>query len=107
MSFIVNERITIKPFAGIPPLKVPPGPSSADILSIDLTGILRGTPSHSQAGSSRRGIQGGVDLAEGCLVTKTIRYTHQLAHWVSAVRKDVSVRSTVVRTSICVDSCIC
>jgi len=79
-------------------LNVPPRLS---LTSINLSAILRGTPSHSQAGSSvrsRRGIQGGVDLAEGCLVTKTIRYTHQLAYWVNAVRQDVSVRDAVVRT---------
>jgi len=29
---------------------------------------------------------GGVDLSEGCLITKTVRYTHQLIHWVNAVR---------------------
>jgi hypothetical protein len=30
-------------------------------------------------------MEDGVDLAEGCIVTKTIKYTHQLAHWINAV----------------------
>lgn len=31
-------------------------------------------------------IRGGVDLEESCLVTKSVKYVHQLAHMVNAVR---------------------
>ena len=36
--------------------------------------------------SSRRGVEGGVDLSEGCFVTKTLKYTHQLNYWINAVQ---------------------
>src|ERR1700722_5129773 len=67
-----SGRITVKPFARVP--------------------ALRGLPEIKRAGgsvssvSSRHGIDGGVDLAEGCLITRSIKYTHRLAHWVNAVR---------------------
>ena len=37
--------------------------------------------------SSHRGPGGGVDLTEGCMLTKSVKYTHQLSHLISAVRK--------------------
>lgn len=52
-----------------------------------LPAIHRPLPSVSNV-SSRRGIEDGVDLAEGCLVTKTIKYAHQLTHWINAVQND-------------------
>jgi hypothetical protein len=69
-----HGRLTVKPFAKVPPLD-------------SLPAIYRALPSVSNV-SSRRGIEDSVDLAEGCLVTKTIKYTHQLVHWVSAVRHE-------------------
>ena len=36
--------------------------------------------------SSRRGVEEGVDLSEGCFVTKTLKYTHQLNYWINAVQ---------------------
>jgi len=68
-----HGRITVKPFANVPALG-------------DLPEIRRGVDSTSEV-SSRRGTKGGcVDLAEGCFITKTIKYTHQLVHWVNDVR---------------------
>jgi hypothetical protein len=73
MSLVTNEhRITVKKFAAVPAL-------------LDLPEIQRLPGSVSRA-SSWRGEGDGVDLAEGCLLTKTVKYTHQLAHWVNAVR---------------------
>jgi hypothetical protein len=31
-------------------------------------------------------MHGTVELEEGCLITKSVKYTHQLAHMVNAVR---------------------
>ncbi len=38
----------------------------------------------------------GVDLAEGCFLTKSVKYTHQLAHWVNAVRDEYRAGSEIV-----------
>jgi hypothetical protein len=35
--------------------------------------------------SSLQGADNRIDLAEGCILTKSVKYTHQLAHWVNAV----------------------
>ena|SRR5271170_5047741 len=67
-----SGQISVKPFANVPALG-------------DLPAIRRARGSVSGV-SSRRGIDGGVDLAEGCMITKSIKYTHQLAHWVNAIR---------------------
>jgi hypothetical protein len=73
MSLVTPEgRFTVKKFAAVPSL-------------LDQPAIQRPSPTVSNV-SSLRGPDGGVDLAEGCLVTKTVKYTHQLAHWVNAVR---------------------
>jgi len=70
-----EDRISVKPFAKVPAL-------------LDLPAIQRAPASVSNVSSSR-GSTGGVDLAqEGCLITKAIKYTHQLAHWVNAVRNE-------------------
>ena len=37
--------------------------------------------------SSHRGPGGGVDLTEGCMLTKSVKYTHQLSHFISAIHK--------------------
>jgi hypothetical protein len=67
-------RISVKPFASVPSLaNLPP--------------IQRPQASVSNV-SSRRGVEDGVDLSEGCFATKTLKYTHQLSHWVNAVRNE-------------------
>lgn len=76
MSLITRDnRITVKQCAYIPAIG-------------DLPSIKRAPPSVSNASSrsGSRGIGAGVKLMEGCMVTKTIKYTHQLAYFVSAVR---------------------
>ena len=35
--------------------------------------------------SSLSGTDASIDLAEGCILTKSVKYTHQLIHWVKAV----------------------
>lgn len=73
MSLITKySRISVKPFAAVPALG-------------DLPEIQRPSATVSNL-SSARGIGEGVDLAEGCILTKSIKFTHQLAHWVNAVR---------------------
>ena len=84
MSLITPQgRVSVKPFASAPPLAgLPP--------------IRRAQASVSDI-SSRRGLTDGVDLEEGCLVTRNVKYTHQLTHWINAVRRGES--ETVVSTS--------
>jgi len=67
-----EARISVKPFARVPAL-------------LDLPVIQRAPASVFDVSSSR-GSTGGVDLSEGCLITKAIKYTHQLVHWVNAVQ---------------------
>ena len=72
MSLVTPQgRITVKPFAAVPAL-------------LNLDEIQRQPRSVSQI-SSFQGDNDGVDLAEGCMLTKSVKYTHQLAHWVNAV----------------------
>jgi len=91
-----DNRITVKPYARIPPLKVPP---LADLPFVDLPPIMRGDPSDSNITitSQRVSANEEVDLSEGCLVTKSIKYTNQLTHWVHAVRNNDVVADAVVR----------
>src|SRR5258707_2117088 len=74
MATLLTKRghITAKPFAKVPALGDLPEiqPARATVSGV----------------SSRCGVEDGVDLAEGCIVTKTIKDTHQLVHWVNAVR---------------------
>lgn len=73
MSLLTQSgHISVKPFAKVPALG-------------DLPEIQPAEGSVSNV-SPRPGINGGVDLAEGCIITRSIKYTHQLAHWVNAVR---------------------
>ncbi|KIM84707.1 hypothetical protein PILCRDRAFT_393899 [Piloderma croceum F 1598] len=76
MSLTRDGRVSVKPFASVPSLPV-----------ANLPSIQRAQASVSNL-SSPRGVEGGVDLVEGCLVTKIIKYTHQLTHWVNAVRNE-------------------
>ncbi len=93
MSFVTpGRRISVKPFAKVPALE-----------TFNLPAILRGDGSSVRDVSSLRGsVNEGVDLNEGCLVTKTIRLSHQLVHWVNAVRKPNGDRDAVVRRA-----CMC
>jgi hypothetical protein len=73
MSLVTDQRrITVKKFAAVPAL-------------LDLDEIQRQPASVSRV-SSFRGANDGVDLDEGCMLTKSVKYTHQLARWVNAVR---------------------
>jgi hypothetical protein len=74
MSLLTKHgRISAKPFAKVPPLG-------------DLPGISPARASVSNITSNRGVEEEGVDLSEGCLVTKSLKYTHQLAQWVDTVR---------------------
>lgn len=79
MSLLTREgRITFKPFAsvtalaGLPELRQQPGPltlptKASDLLYLDYSLI---------------------DLAEGCMLTKSVKYTHELMHWVGPARNE-------------------
>ncbi|RDB27894.1 hypothetical protein Hypma_002215 [Hypsizygus marmoreus] len=73
MSLITKQnRISVKPFATLPPL-------------LEIPAISPPTPSVSVSDvSSRWGAETapGVDLAEGCLLTKAVKYTHRIVSWV-------------------------
>ena len=58
-------------FAKVPPLGNLPGivPARASVSNV----------------SSNRVVQESVDLSDGCLVTKSLKYAHQLAHWINAL----------------------
>jgi hypothetical protein len=76
MSLVTKDnRISVKTFATVPALA-------------GLPAITRPAPSVSGV-SSFQGPDspedGEVDLNEGCMVTKLVKYTHQLAHFVNAV----------------------
>ena len=65
MSLVTGQgRITVKKFAAVPAL-------------LDLDEIQRQPASVSQV-SSFQGANDNVDLAEGCMLTKSVKYTHQL-----------------------------
>jgi hypothetical protein len=86
MSYLEPDdtHITVGPFAnvqaldGLPPIlrtgnAIPGGPGPAHRL--------------------------GVHLSEGCLVTKVVQYTNELAHWVNAARGDPSRARDIVSKS--------
>jgi hypothetical protein len=70
--FTKTERITVKQFARVPAL-------------LNFPPIERPLSSISEV-SSFQGVGGGIDLAEGCFITKATKYTHQLTHWINVVR---------------------
>jgi hypothetical protein len=76
MSLLTKSgRISVKPFAKVPALG-------------DLPEIQPAEGSVSNV-SSRHGSDGGVDFAEiarSCVITRSIKYTHQLIHWVDVGR---------------------
>jgi hypothetical protein len=70
MSLITKQnRLTVKQFAVVPAL-------------LNLPDIQRAPPTVSNV-SSFHGAEDSIELSEGCLVTKSVKYTHQLIHWVS------------------------
>ena len=71
VSFYLDRCIAV-------PIICPSGrvPSLANLPSIQ-----RPQASASNVSSRRR----AVDLSEGCFVTKTLKYTHQLSYWINAV----------------------
>jgi hypothetical protein len=73
MSLITKDRLSVKPFGAVPAL-------------LDLPEIQREPASVSNVSSRLSSLRGGVHLEEGCLVTKSVKYAHQLAHMVNAVR---------------------
>jgi len=73
MSLLTKEhRLSVKPFAAVPAL-------------LDLPEIKRGPASASNVSSRLSPMRGSVDLEEGCLITKSVKYVHQLAHMVNEV----------------------
>jgi hypothetical protein len=66
------QRISVPQFASVPSLE-------------DLPAIQRAPASISDV-STRIGVD-VLDLAEGCMVTKYVKYTHQLAYWIDVVDK--------------------
>lgn len=74
MSLLTKtQRISVPQFASVPLLQ-------------DLPTIQRAPASVSNV-STREGVD-VFDLAEeGCMVTKCVKYTHQLAYWIDAVDK--------------------
>ena len=98
MSFVTpDQRIAVKRFAKVPALD-----------KFNLPEILRDDSSSVRDVSSLRGpVNQGVDLTEGCLVTKTVRLSHQLAHWVNTTRERSGNPDAVVRQAcMCAHSCI-
>jgi hypothetical protein len=74
MSLLTEEnRLSVKLFAAVPAL-------------LDLPEIQRQPASVSNVSSRLSSMRGSVDLEEGCLITKDVKYTHQLAYMVNAVR---------------------
>ena len=74
MSLLTEEhRLSTKQFAAVQAL-------------LDLPEIQREPASVSNGSSHLSSMYGSVDLEEGCLITKSVKYAHQLAHMVNAVR---------------------
>jgi hypothetical protein len=73
MSLLTHEgRITFKTFASAPALA-------------DLPEIQQQPGTVSDISSLQGGHNSVIDLAEGCILTKSVKYTHQLTHWVNVV----------------------
>ena len=73
MSMFTREgRITFKTFASVPTLA-------------DLPEIQQQLGSVSNVSSLRGPDNYGIDLAEGYVLTNSVKYTHQLVHWVHPV----------------------
>jgi len=85
MSFLTKDnRISVKKFAAVPALA-------------GLPAIMRSAPSVSGVSSCPGPKDSDVDLKEGCMVTKVIKYSHRLVQFVNAVRgEDPSVVKEII-----------
>jgi hypothetical protein len=73
MSFLGHGNIlSVKAFAKVPAV-------------LDLPEIRRETASVSNVSSRHESMRDSVSLEEGCILTKTVKYTHKLVHFVNAV----------------------
>ena len=70
----VEHRLSLKPFAVVPAL--------LDLPEIECD---RGSVSNVSKSSCLSSMHDSVNLEEGCLITKSVKYTHRLAHIVKAV----------------------
>jgi hypothetical protein len=82
MSRLTHEgRITVKAFASVPALAGLPEiwqqPGSVSNIS-----SLSGLDTTSM-----------INLAEGCMLTKSVKYTHQLTYWMNAIGDPIEVVS--------------
>jgi hypothetical protein len=74
MSLLTRKgHVTVRAFAVVPTL--------ADLQFPE----IQQEPGSVSNVSSFRGADGHVDLAEGCVLTKWVKHTHQVVHWVNAV----------------------
>ena len=74
MPLLTEEhRLSAKPFAAVPAL-------------LELPEIKCGPASVSNVSSHLSFVHGLVDLEEGCLITKSVKYAHRLAYMVNAAR---------------------
>lgn len=84
-----NRRLSVARFSRIPGFQnlpaIEPLPSSAG---------------GSVASSSESQTSTLIARDEPCLITKSISYTHERAHWISAVRGNNSLKAEVVGTSL-------
>ena len=99
--FLVQSRAPTIDFA--PPMSLPTKAGRLSVKNFARVPQLLALPdiertSASVAASSRpeRETEGVVELSDGCCVTKSIKYTHQLVHFVNAVRGDTSERKETV-----------
>jgi hypothetical protein len=69
----------------------------ADLLTTKPDLSTKHTPSSIPKMSPFPGEDGGVDISEGCLVTKSIKTTHQLMQWVDTIQDDSGKAKEIVR----------
>ena len=85
MSLITKDyHISVQQFAKVPPL-------------LNLSEIPHLPGSVSSASSLQHCENGGfgTDLAEGCMVTKSIKYTHRCMHFIQAAHSDGGEKSSL------------
>jgi hypothetical protein len=72
MSLLTHKgRITVKPLA--------------QVASLGNLAEIQQAPVIVTNVSSQSGTDVNIDLAEGCILTKSVKYKHQLIHWVNAI----------------------
>ena len=82
LSLTAEGRISTKPFAK--------GPAIPDL---GLDAIVRAPGSVSNLSAYSGLGDEAINFTEGCFITKTIKYTHQLIHWFNAVRNSNSTET--------------